>query len=267
MPFLRVARPFTLTRHPNVAWRYGVGMFDVNDPEYSQIVSTPALRWHLDVEVLARGEALVQHREPQRGWYAGSVWYRSISVVASIEPREILIWRWPPDVGDPCWFPFHPGHLEAAPGAVVSVLAPHVDGKEGSWRRELRPAAYRALPFGEHYGGHCTPHAVPDHPFALPFAQLGDTIVFGAPSSGTPLKIDTLPRAIPREDPRTRELRERQAAAVERAQRADWSAIVRAMLPAPPLPEESEAFRTLRDAHKPPPARATAVAGFELAEC
>jgi hypothetical protein len=191
MPIIRAARPFTLNRYPQVSWRFGVGVYDVPDPEYSEIISTPALRWHLDVEVLARGESLLQHRDPQQMWFAGNRLFRSLSVVATIEPRPIQIWKWPPWHPDAFTFPLRAGALVAAPGEQVTVTAPMVDAatKTGTWERQRRTATYVALPWGDFYAGAGTPVAFAEpHTFGYVSPEVGDVVVMGVPQT-VPLRF------------------------------------------------------------------------------
>jgi hypothetical protein len=267
---IRVARPFTLNRHPQISWRFGVGVYDIADPEYSQIVSTQALRWHLDVEVLARGESLLQHRTPAMGYYGGSVWYRALTRVPSIEAQLVLIWRWPPTMSNATDFPFHPDYLVAAPGEQVTVRSPHVnaDKKTGEWRSERRTAIYRAMPWGGGYLGHGTPIAVPDsHPFPVSNPAVGDAIVFGVPAS-TPLRLDTPPPAIPALDPKQAALMQRQAAMVARTQGdGDWlrEATIAATREPRRLPADPPIIVRLRAERAARIPRATVEPGFQAA--
>jgi hypothetical protein len=265
MPIIRVARPFTFNRghHVHPKWRFGIGWYDVLDPDYTTIVSTPGIRWHLDVEVIARGEVLMQHRDPQAMWAAGSRYYRSLSIVQNIEAREILIWRWPAWHRGATHFPFHRGRIEAAPGAIVTVLAPVVDadGKHGHWEKQLRPATYNPMPHGEHYSGHHdTGATVGENPIAAAFPSpvIGDVYVGGVPS-GAPLKFDSHPPAIPEEPERVRHLRHLQQAAIARAQTGrQWPQ----QDVGPDL--ERQAMARVPGAAARPLPTATAVEGFRL---
>jgi hypothetical protein len=240
----------------------------VLDPAYTEIVTKPGYRWHLQNDVLLRGEVLVQHRDPPHTWFAGSRYYRGLSIVQSIEARPILIWRWPAWHRGATYFPFHKGRIEAAPGALVSVMTPVVDadGKHGHWEKQLRPTVYNAMPHGEHYSGHHeTGATVGVNPLALafPWPQLGDTYVGGVPT-GVPLRFDSHPPAIPPEPAKVRELRLRQEAAVRLAQEGRQRP---SYDPGPSLPElERKALeRVPRPAARPVP-RAWAAEGFQLTD-
>jgi hypothetical protein len=264
-----VARPFTYHRHHHQRphWRFGVGRYMVDDETYAKIVGTPALLHQLDVEVLRRGETLMQHRPPAWGYYGGSVYYQTLSVVTAILAQEVEIWRWPPGPNS-SWFPFSDAIAEA-PGELITVMTPITteDGKHG-WQPTKR-VLERTIPHHRHYSGHGTPVAVEQHPFASKFnpAALNDTVVFGEALPTVPLRLGSHPPLIPAETERARELRLRQADAVARAQRdTDWGEIVRSQgVPAPAF-VESERFRALRDAGRPPPARVWVVEGFVSAD-
>jgi hypothetical protein len=260
MPIIRVDRPFTYIRsqHTRPKWRLGIGWYDIAEPDYSIIVSTPGIRWHLDVEVIARGEVLMQHRDPQPLWAAGSRYFRALSIVQAIEAREILIWRWPAWYPNATSFPFHAGRIVACPGAQIAVLAPVVDAasKTGHWEKQLRPATYNPWHSGEHYHGHSdTGPTVGANPIALAFPtpSEGDTYVGGAPT-GTPLKFDWFAPNIPPEAPKARRLRELQEAAIAAAQsgrqRPSYD-------PGPAIPElERQALQRVPRPPARPPARA-----------
>jgi hypothetical protein len=216
---MQIARPFTFNPGHRPKLRYGIGVYLVPD-EYA---ANHHFLHHVQQHVVARGEALVQHRVPQQTWHPGSVWYRSLSIVTNIEPQQVLIWRWPLR-GDFYAFPWHSGVVEPAPGVMLVVAARHVgeDGKE-TWRRELRESEPMSIP-PHYYFGHGTPSTVTDNPFAAFGAgmqSIGDTIVFGE-QPGVPFVLDRWGPAFPEEPPLVKERRLRQEAAVARAQTGRW---------------------------------------------
>jgi hypothetical protein len=212
---VRVARPFTLHHGARPHFRHGIGVYLMDDAHAGHHY----VLHHLQEAVVARGEALVQHRPPSLSWFPGSVWYRGLSIVQNIEPMgQPLIWRWPPTMGNATEFPWHAGVVEPAPDAMVAVRAPHVgaDGV-GEWRRELRVVTRMTIPPG-YYWGHGTPRAVPESSlFPWNNPSFGDTIVFGEMPS-VPFVLD-IPPAPPRPDPIQAGLLARQAEAVSQGER------------------------------------------------
>jgi hypothetical protein len=268
MPLIRVARPFSLNRRPDVSWRFGIGCYDVDQQTFDTIMANAHLRHHLQEECIARGEALLQNRPPAMAFYGGNTFYKSLCVVTNIEPLPVVLWKWPAWHSDAHSFPFHAGVIEAAPGEQTTVLSPRVkaDGKTGEWRKEMRTVEYVSMPFGSHYSGSGTPVAVPpSYPFGFTAPEHGDTVVFGVEATGTPLRFDTPPPP-PRPTEAQMAMMQAQADAVRRAQSGDWNAIIRSMPPAIPHPPEPAIMTATREAGRPPPARAYAVEGFVLAE-
>jgi hypothetical protein len=219
MAICQVARPFSLrVAGQRLKYRYGVGVYTIDDA----LAAHSYVQHHLQAAIVAKGEALVQHRQPQMSWYGGSVWYRSLSIVQNIEPQQVLIWRWPLLGNGGADFPWHAGEIEPAPGAMLLVAARHTkeDGTE-EWRGELREAPRMSVPDG-YYQGHGTPVAVEPNPFAsFGPTTVGDCIVFGE-MSATPFVLDRWPPAFPPEAPEVRQARLLQERAVAAAQSGSW---------------------------------------------
>jgi hypothetical protein len=200
MPLIRVARPFSMNTGTKPHLRYGIGVYDVSDAIFLLIMGSAHLRWHLMEECVARGDVLLQNRAVQQSWFAGSVYYRSLSIVAAIVPMPVTLWRWPAWFPNASHFPFREGEIEAAPGEQITVMHPHIreGGKEGEWREETRTVVAMALPFGPHYEGSGTPVAVrASSPFPITMPVIGDACVFGEQPTVPFRQIDTLPPAHP----------------------------------------------------------------------
>jgi hypothetical protein len=195
MPAVKIARPFIYSHgRPGPKWLYGVGVYFIDDADLTVIMATPALRWNLQDAVVARGDALMQHRQPAMAHYGGSVHYRALSVVNDILAQQVIIVRWPPSL--PQTWVFGPDVIHA-PGEMLQVLEPDPDGGEGAWRTVLRPSQAPLIPSGYHGSG--TPVSIVPHPFAGSFAapQLSDTVVFGEQPAAPFTQIDTMPPAHP----------------------------------------------------------------------
>jgi hypothetical protein len=209
MPAVKVARPFSWN-HGRTHWRYGVGVYDIPDA----LLAHQYVLHHLEAAVLARGEALMQHRTPVLPWSPGDRYGVSLSRVSQIEPQDIQIWKWPPQL-DQSWT-FGP-HVEPAPGAQLQVLERVPGGAEHEWQTALRAAAtYPAPPY---HGAGTYVHRPPlSWPFVTP--QVGDLVQFGEPmSGGGPLAQLDMPRPnIPPESQTIRMYRQMQADAVAKMQ-------------------------------------------------
>jgi hypothetical protein len=133
MAVLQIARPFTWNGGTKPHLRYGVGCYDIPDP----VAAHWYVQWHTQAAVLARGGALIQHRDPiVTGWAGANCYADGMGVVSSIEPQPIDIWSWPPGYAGAA---FIEGLIEPAPGAMVARM---VEIEPGHFDLRLEPAPY-----------------------------------------------------------------------------------------------------------------------------